>query len=192
MCQTRKESHTELYDHVWGYLACSMHTLFCNPVGCVECYVQYPVKCLLLRWWQLACTSLFSDEVICTTCIVICIGCSREVSVLLSSEVLQHIQTCFLDISYVPHIFTNKWWMSIGVIPFTFINCFTLHTSTFIRVFSRWFEMRTVPSGCCMMTQDNIRVPVTWWNLWSDDATAHETSYCLIFWKFLVCEIQGK
>jgi len=145
-----------------------------------------------LRWWQLAFTSFFSDEVICTTYIVMCTGCSWEASVLLSSKVLRHIQTCFPDISCVPHIFNNRWWMSIGVIPFTFINCFTLHTSTFIRVSSRWCEVRTVPSSCCLMTQDSLRLPVTWWNLWSDDATAHATSYCLIFWKFLVCEIQGK
>ena len=57
--------------------------------------------------------------------------------------------------------FTNKWWMSIGVITFTFINCFTLHTCTFIRVFSSRYEMCTAPSSCCMMTRDNLRVPVT-------------------------------
>lgn len=176
---------------MWGYLACSMQTLFCNPVGCVQCYVQYLVKCLLLRWWQLAFTSVFSDEVICATYVVICIGCSWEAFVLLSSKVLQHIQTCFHDISCVPYIFTNTWWMSIDVVPFTFINCFTLHTSTFIRVFSRWYEMRTVPSCCSMMTQDNLLVPVTWWNLWSDDATSHEISYSLIFGSSLYVKSKG-
>jgi hypothetical protein len=177
-----------------------MDTHFCNTVGYGECCAHYPAICL----YRGCVIQLHGSIVFIRTSIRPTLSHCSEYAWASGTLLIVNIcpavvesDTHFCDITSAWYTSSRGWWNFQQCARFTLMNQITLRTTILDRVSSRpaifkfivwWNNTLLVLSHGCMLTQI-IYVPITWWNLLSDDTIPREACCRLISWNTFVKDV---